>query len=485
MRILFIPPFFTFPDRSELEGKDEVDVTSGKEFNLTTEGEANQQMEDGSNENLLKSICRLLLDFHMFEFLFLIFFGPNARPTPISSWIVLGLMADLILTTLQESEEPVEETSWKRSMSNDVDLHVLYKELDGASCPICMDHPHNAVLLLCNSHDKGCRSYICDTSYRHSNCLDRFKKLRAENLDHPPIMTQGNPDIAVETPNEHLELRNLSDPTIVDGNSNRDTLQTSGAVTLWGSGHETASADYSSDSKLKLKCPMCRGDVLGWKVVEEARKYLNLKPRSCSCESCSFIGNYRELRRHARRDHPTARPADIDPSRQRAWRRLENQREYDDIVSAVRSAMPGAVVLGDYVIENGDRLSGERVLGDYVIENGDRLSGERERGSGGNGRWLSTFFLFQMIGSMDPIPEARGGRSRALSRHRRSNGPLSRRRYPWGENLLGLHDDDDDDDDDDEDQPNLNLLSDMSDDMSTNPRRRRRLMRSRSDEDQH
>lgn len=377
-------------------------------------------------------------------------------------------------------------------MSNDVDMHVLYKELDGASCPICMDHPHNAVLLLCSSHDKGCRSYICDTSYRHSNCLDRFKKLKAENRDNPPIMTQGNLDIAVETPAEHLELRNLSDRTVVhgyhnipanevvatgafpgeseeNGNSNRDNrmemqeggLQTSDAVTVWGSSHETANADNSSDSILKLKCPMCRGDVLGWKVVEEARKYLNLKHRSCSRESCSFLGNYRELRRHARRDHPTARPADIDPSRQRAWRRLENQREYDDIVSAVRSAMPGAVVFGD-----------------YVIENGDRLSGERERGSGANGRWLSTFFLFQMIGSMDPISEARGGRSRALSRHRRSTGPLSRRRYPWGENLLGLQDHDNNGD---EGEPDLNILSG---DMSNNPRRRRRLMRSRSDEDQ-
>lgn len=375
-------------------------------------------------------------------------------------------------------------------MSNDVDMNVLYKELDGASCPICMDHPHNAVLLLCSSHDKGCRSYICDTSYRHSNCLDRFKKLRAENRDNPSIMTQGNLDVA----DEHLELRNSSDRTVHGyhdipanevvatgaflgvseeyGNNNRDyhmemqegTVQTSGAVTVWGSSHETVNTDNSSDSKLKLKCPMCRGDVLGWKVVEEARKYLNLKHRSCSRESCSFIGNYRELRRHARRDHPTARPADIDPSRQRAWRRLENQREYDDIVSAVRSAMPGAVVLGD-----------------YVIENGDRLSGERERGSGANGRWLSTFFLFQMIGSMDPISEARGGRSRALSRHRRSTGPLSRRRYPWGENLLGLHDDDDNED---EGEPDLNILNDMSGDMSTNPRRRRRLMRSRSDEDQ-
>ncbi|KAK4731810.1 hypothetical protein R3W88_024798 [Solanum pinnatisectum] len=158
--------------------------------------------------------------------------------------------------------------SRKRSMSKDVDMHVLYKEMDGASCPICMNHPHNAVLLLCSSHDKGFRSYICDTR---------------------------NLDIAVETPAEHLKLRNLSDRTVVhgyhdipanevvatgafpggseeNGNSNRDNrkemqegaLQTSDAVTVWGSSHETANADNSSDSLLKLKCPMCRGDVLGW-----------------------------------------------------------------------------------------------------------------------------------------------------------------------------------------------------------------------------
>ncbi|KAH0633627.1 hypothetical protein KY284_036413 [Solanum tuberosum] len=84
----------------------------------------------------------------------------------------------------------------------------------------------------------------------------------------------------------------------------------------------------------------------------------------------------------------------------------------------------------------------------------------------------------QMIGSMDPIPEARGGRSRALSRHPRSTGPLSRRRYPWCENLLGLQDDNDNED---EGEPDLNILSG---DMSNNPRRRRWLMRSRSDEDQ-
>lgn len=46
-------------------------------------------------------------------------------------------------------------------------------------CPICFDHPHNAVLLICSSHDKGCRPYMCDTSYRHSNCLDQFCKLHS------------------------------------------------------------------------------------------------------------------------------------------------------------------------------------------------------------------------------------------------------------------------------------------------------------------
>ncbi|RVW13152.1 hypothetical protein CK203_104962 [Vitis vinifera] len=68
---------------------------------------------------------------------------------------------------------------------------------------------------------------------------------------------------------------------------------------------EELNAENSSELSLSLTCPLCRGAVLGWKVVEEARESLNLKPRSCSRESCSFSGNYRELRQHARRVHPT------------------------------------------------------------------------------------------------------------------------------------------------------------------------------------
>ncbi|KAL3821499.1 hypothetical protein ACJIZ3_007404 [Penstemon smallii] len=269
--------------------------------------------------------------------------------------------------------------SRKRSISNDADMSAMYKEWDEASCPICMDHPHNAVLLICSSHGKGCRSYICDTSYRHSNCLDRFKKLKEETSD------------------------NLT-----------------------------------------------------------ARNYLNLKSRSCSSESCLFSGDYRELRSHARRVHPTIHPADVDPSRQRAWSRLENQREYNDIVSAIQSAMPGAVVLGDYVIDNGDRM----------------LSGERERGGEG-GRWLSTLFLFQMMGgSVEPGAEC--GRPRVPPRHHRANVSFSRRRYLWGERLFGLRNNNGNENVNDE--PELNIVSDLGDDVPRNPRRRRRLTRARSDE---
>ncbi|KAL3645074.1 hypothetical protein CASFOL_010254 [Castilleja foliolosa] len=266
----------------------------------------------------------------------------------------------------------------KRSRSNDMDLSSHHNEWDDISCPICMDHPHNAVLLICSSFEKGCRSYICDTSYRHSNCLDRFKTLKEK-----------------ESPDKSEEVSNL-------------------------------------------KCPMCRGSVLGWKAVGQARNYLDLKPRACSRETCSFSGNYGELRRHARRVHPGVRPADVDPSRRSAWARLEGEREYDDIVSAVRSAVPGGVVVGDYVIEEGD----------------DRVN---------------TLFLLRMV-SMDRTGGQVG--SGGVRRGRRASGTTSpsRRRYVWGENLLGRRE----------------AIEDEEGGMENmRHRRRRRMTRVRPDEDRH
>ncbi|KAL2486123.1 Protein of unknown function (DUF1644) [Abeliophyllum distichum] len=382
--------------------------------------------------------------------------------------------------------------SRKRSISNDADVSALYKELDETSCPICMEHPHNAVLLICSSHEKGCRSYICDTSYRHSNCLDQYTKLRAENMDSlsTPSLTPRSEHDSINTSTRNSDMRTTSDltgdnvnhirtasniaasagtPGGSGGSSTRDAdsnfEEQNG--TLWGR-HLGETNTEKLDPKSILRCPLCRGSVLSCKIVEETRKYLDLKSRSCSHESCSFFGNYRELRQHARRVHPRIRPADVDPSREQAWRHLEDRRAHSDIVSAIRSVMPGAIVLGDYVIESGDRLLGAR------------RRGARQRGRSERRRWFNTFML-QMIGSMEPGAELRGGWSRAPARHRLQTGTFSTGRHLLSENLLGLQDDEGGDDEDDE--MDMNILSNAGDDVPPNPRRRRRLTRARSDED--
>lgn len=371
-------------------------------------------------------------------------------------------------------------------MSNDADVSALYhKEWDEASCPICMDHPHNAVLLICSSHDKGCRSYICDTSYRHSNCLDRFKQLKEEQ--HSDSFAEPSL-IPTETHHHHHDSLNTSSrnldltaPSYISGNrrgSNESSSSSSSSHharpnsrgregSVWERLDNMETDMEKPERGLNLMCPLCRGTVLGFKVVEEARKYLNSKPRTCSHESCSFSGNYRELRRHARRVHPTIRPADVDPSRQRAWRNLENQREYNDIISAIHSAMPGAIVVGDYVIENDVRVS----------------PGERNR-SRDRGQWLSTLFLFQRTGLATDRRrvEFRSGRSRMFSRNRRARGDISRRPSLWGENLLGFQENNRRGYEDD--GLNQNASNDLSDEDNSNRRRRRRIMHARSDENQ-
>ncbi|KAK6911255.1 Protein of unknown function DUF1644, partial [Dillenia turbinata] len=221
-------------------------------------------------------------------------------------------------------------TDIKGSTSTITDIRCLHKELDEALCPICMDHPHNAVLL-CSSHDKGCGSYVCDTSHRHSNCLDRFKKLDPRNK--PSQQSSSLPEHT-----DHVSLGQLP----------LNATESDSGLTVRNELAEEAVGDYDiQDAYMQI-------ENHGRLTVRAVRQYLDLKRRNCSQESCAFSGNYRVLRRHARRVHPMKRPADVDPSRQRAWWRLEHQREYGDIVNAIHSSMPGAIVLGDYAIENGD-----------------------------------------------------------------------------------------------------------------------------------
>jgi hypothetical protein len=211
------------------------------------------------------------------------------------------------------------------------------KEWEEAKCPVCMEHPHNAVLLICSSHEKGCRPYMCNTSYRHSNCLDQFCKSFAE--PSPPTIPPVEGEISnSDSPQEQSTEANIVDvqeETIVD--VQEETIvdvqeETSeGFVTM-------QSLSCEDETKSKLVCPLCRGHIKEWKVVEGARHFMNEKSRSCSCESCNFTGTYTDLRKHARVEHPTERPSAVDPERQRNWRRLERQRDLGDLLSTLQNS---------------------------------------------------------------------------------------------------------------------------------------------------
>ncbi|KZV33051.1 hypothetical protein F511_03317 [Dorcoceras hygrometricum] len=188
------------------------------------------------------------------------------------------------------------------------------KEWEDAVCAVCMDFPHNAVLLLCSSYEKGCRAYMCATSHRYSNCLEQYRKAYTK---------------VTLTKSTESSLQSID-----------------GAEFPEGSGLHCGKKETS-----ELQCPLCRGPVKGWSVVEPARRYLNKKKRICMQDKCSFDGTYKELRKHVKSEHPLSRPRDVDPSQVEKWKELENERDLSDVFSTIRSTMPGAIVIGDYVIE--------------------------------------------------------------------------------------------------------------------------------------
>ncbi|VVA91207.1 unnamed protein product [Arabis nemorensis] len=160
-------------------------------------------------------------------------------------------------------------------------------EWEEARCSVCMDHPHNCILLICTSYGNGCRPYMCDTSYQHSNCFEQF--LKASN--------ETETESAVANPRVH------------------------------GTHVSTFSNEDKEKAKPNLKCPLCRGHIMRWDVVNAARWFMNSKLRSCSFESCDYSGTYYDLRKHVMAKHPNERPSEVDPERERRWRRLERQRE--------------------------------------------------------------------------------------------------------------------------------------------------------------
>ncbi|KAL1822588.1 hypothetical protein ACET3Z_009366 [Daucus carota] len=204
---------------------------------------------------------------------------------------------------------------------NPSDNEENVKEWEVTQCPVCMEHPHNAILLICSSHDKGCRPFMCDTSYRHSNCFDQFRKSSAERSE--TVQQEGAP-VSVEQPSSNVAVPEAA------VTSSQAEARREGSPGMH---------DNVENQKGKLVCPLCRGDVNGWMVDEPARIFMNSKSRSCASETCDFSGTYAELRKHARVVHPEVRPTEADPERQRDWRRLEQQRDFGDLISTLQSSI--------------------------------------------------------------------------------------------------------------------------------------------------
>ncbi|GFP93869.1 hypothetical protein PHJA_001531200 [Phtheirospermum japonicum] len=218
------------------------------------------------------------------------------------------------------------------------------KDWVDATCSVCMECPHNAVLLLCSSYEKGCRPYMCGTSFRYSNCLDQYKK--AYTKPESPQTLPPHPD---------------------------------------------------------LVCPLCRGQVKGWTVVEPARAHLNTTRRSCMQDDCSFVGTFKELRKHVKVEHPCAKPREVDPMLEQKWRRLEREQEREDVMSTIRSSTPGAVFFGDYVIEgsNNNNNNGYGLDSDDDEDDSDddEDGGGFNEGVGIDRSLMSVFLFLQAFGS--------------------------------------------------------------------------------------
>lgn len=194
---------------------------------------------------------------------------------------------------------------------------------DDVICPVCLNVPHNCVLLQCSSYEKGCRPFICGTDHLHSNCLDRYKEANG-----------------------------------------------------WLFGSKSS----------KPACPLCRGEVTGWIVVDKARTHFDVMKRCCEEEKCPFTGTYSELQKHAQVEHPHARPSKVDPARKLDWENMQRSSELVDLLNTIHLEVPNGIILGDYVVEYEEDNSED--------EDDDAEFCEDE------GNWWSSCILYQIFGSL-------------------------------------------------------------------------------------
>jgi hypothetical protein len=355
-------------------------------------------------------------------------------------------------------------TSRKSNRSTVTSHTALHMEWDRISCPICMEQPHNAVLLKCSSYKNGCRCYICNTSHRHSNCLDRFRKMNGDSkvrASHSTYSVLSKSNIRTVQPRAHYSIISRRSRSPVFGrpddtegfyHSSVNSGQNPGGTV----GFESDIANYQESTNsapvgegsivmgachdamqnsAEMKCPLCRGTVFGWIPAEEVRQYLDKELRTCSHDSCKFVGTYEQLREHARTAHLLTKPAHVELSRKRTWDRLRHEQEFGDVVSAIRSQIPGAVIVGDYVIETRDAMSRDI---DSDDEGSEEWSPVRDQVELPDNRFGSPFSN-EPLGSPIIWPDERNGLTRLVPQDNR--GSLRRSfsdRHSFGSDWLGV-----------------------------------------------
>lgn len=276
----------------------------------------------------------------------------------------------------QRSSDGGEDVQPQSKSSSIVDVQ-LSTNWDNVTCPICLDHPHNSVLLQCSSYEKGCRPFLCDTNHLHSNCLGRFKTANGMPSGSKPPST-----------------------------SDAEASVNPGPGPGWAVGsRQGLPALVISESNGKPTCPLCRGEVNGWVVIDKARQYLDQKNRCCEEERCAFVGTYLELQKHAQQEHPNSRPSRIDPARQLDWENFQQSSEIVDVLSTIHSEVPRGVVLGDYVIEYGD----------------DDTADEFEDFPGDEGNWWTSCILYQVFDNLRSNRNRRRSRTSSDSTRRGSH----------------------------------------------------------------
>ncbi|XP_047339341.1 uncharacterized protein LOC124942822 [Impatiens glandulifera] len=237
-------------------------------------------------------------------------------------------------------------------------LDTISDDDDDLLCPICLNFPHNTVLLQCSSLNKGCRPFVCDTDHFLSNCLNRFR-------------------------NAH------------------------------GMSDSISPENTCSLSDEKPLCPLCRGEVTGWIVIDETRKHMNEKERCCEEHGCLFTGTYLQLQEHAKKEHPHGCPAKIDPVRQLDWENFQQSSETIDVLNTIHAGIPHGVVLGDYVIEYGDNDSGD-----------DEFRRDKRN-------WFTSCILFQVCDNVRSSRNRRRFRA-DRDRRRRSNQQFESQFFDYG-----------------------------------------------------